>query len=376
MSSLGGHWKLTKQAVEELRAGKESTPLMRALPAARLQDNAIARDLIDVLILGHWLDFGQQHHFMRRFDGQSPFSAYSEGTEWIRRNAHKAVGVLTRRIAASFAAAAARALQPTSLMASAAPVAAERLAVTVFRGDGNGDTPSWQALGNAIHALQDSYSPSHAVRDPADGASGPGVITLVKVYEGSEKQGHEKDDELWEGTGPGGFSPLGRVAVEATKALIVLVLRSAVESRGAAQATLTGWDGFRDTWLKPSPDLRRSRDFAFDFIARFASSLRAGSGTLTLNMDEDGLAGALLKEVGTDMNRVLEVFSRLDEHHQTDVDDVAEIYTGLVRKQGGAVLEALRGKVPLIDLLIRSMDEGWTSAGEQACIEYLKSLKR
>ena len=52
MSSLGGHWRLTKQAVEELRSGKESSPLMMALPAARLQDNAIARDLIDVLIPG------------------------------------------------------------------------------------------------------------------------------------------------------------------------------------------------------------------------------------------------------------------------------------------------------------------------------------
>ena len=61
MSTLGGHWNLTKQAVEELRSGKHSSRFMKALPAARLQDNAIARDLIDVLILGHWLDFGQQH---------------------------------------------------------------------------------------------------------------------------------------------------------------------------------------------------------------------------------------------------------------------------------------------------------------------------
>jgi hypothetical protein len=142
MSGLSGHWKLTKQAVEELRAGKESTPLMRALPTARLQENAIARDLIDVLILGHWLDFGQQHHFMRRFDGQSPFGAYSEGTEWIRRNAHKAVGLLARRISTTLSATNTRALQPTFRSTTATPVAAERLAVKVFSGDGNGEHPS------------------------------------------------------------------------------------------------------------------------------------------------------------------------------------------------------------------------------------------
>lgn len=71
---------------------------------------------------------------------------------------------------------------------------------------------------------------------------------------------------------------------------------------------------------------------------------------------------------------VYEVFSRLDEHHQTDVDDVAEIYVGLVRKQAGPALEALKGHRELIKLLIRSMDEGWTSAGEKACIDFLKTL--
>ena len=154
-----------------------------------------------------------------------------------------------------------------------------------------------------------------------------------------------------------------------------MVLKNAVESGGKTPAALVGWDSFRDRWLIPSPDLRRSRDFAFDFIARFTTRLRAGASTLTLNMDEEGLAEALIKEVGEDMNRVFEVFSRLDEHHQTDVDDVSEIYIGLVRKQGGAVLEALQGNLPLINLLIRSMDEGWTSAGEKSCIEFLEGLR-
>src|SRR5258707_11415314 len=112
MSSLGGHKRLTKQAVEELRSGKHSSPIMKALPAARLQDSAVARDLIDVLILGHWLDFGQQHHFMRRFDGQSPFSAYSEGTEWIRSNAQKTARLLARRTRAAFCTADVARLRP------------------------------------------------------------------------------------------------------------------------------------------------------------------------------------------------------------------------------------------------------------------------
>jgi hypothetical protein len=374
MSSLGGHKRLTKQAVEELRSGKHSSPIMKALPAARLEDNAVARDLIDVLILGHWLDFGQQHHFMRRFDGQSPFSAYSEGTEWIRSNAQKAARLLARRTRAAFGTASVAALKPSMRATTAVPAAAERLAVKVLRGDEDNGTPSWQVLGNALHALQDSFSPSHAIRDFGKGTPAAGVITFVKVYDGREKEGHEEGDLEWSGSGPGGFSPLGRHAIEACKALILLVIRSAADAVGSAPVALVGWDGFRDTWLRPAPGLSRSRDFAFDFIARFATSLRAGAGMLTLNMDEDGMAAALIEEVGTDMDRVHQVFSRLSEHHQTDVDDVAEIYVGLVRKQQGPVLAALGNHKALIELLIKSMDEGWTSSGERSCIDFLKTL--
>jgi len=70
------------------------------------------------------------------------------------------------------------------------------------------------------------------------------------------------------------------------------------------------------------------------------------------------------------------VFQRLDEHHQTDVDDIAECYVERVREKRGPILEALKTRGPLIDLLIRSMDEGWTNAGEKACIDFLEGLKR
>ncbi len=370
MSTLRGHWRLTRQAVEELRGTTNAGPLLKALAAARLQDNAVARDLIDLLIL---LDFGQQHHFMRRFDGQSPFSACCEGTEWIRSNAQKAARLLARRATAAFGAAGGP--QSAGRVGAATPAAAERLAVQVFRGTGDGDTPSWQELGNALHALQDSFSPSHVVRDFGSGAGPAGLISYVKVYDGPEKEGHEEGDIAWLGSGPGGFSPLGRLAIEACKALLLVVIRSATESRGAPQATLSGWDGFRDTWLRAALDLSQSRDFAFDFIARFATSLRAGSGMATFSMDEEGLADALIEEVGTDMKKAFEVFSRLDEHHQTDVDDVAELYVDAVRRQGGPLLLALRSHATLVDLLIRSMDEGWTSAGEKSCIEFLEGLK-
>src|SRR5689334_9972635 len=222
MSTLRGHWRLTRQAVEELRGTTNAGPLLRALPAARLQDNAVARDLIDVLILGHWLDFGQQHHFMRRFDGQSPFSACCEGTEWIRSNAQKAARLLARRATAAFGTTGGG--LSAGRIGAATPAAAERLAVQVFRGTGDYDTPSWQELGNALHALQDSFSPSHVVRDFGSGAGPAGVITYVKVYDGLEKEGHEEGDVEWLGSGPGGFSPLGRLAIEACKALILVVI--------------------------------------------------------------------------------------------------------------------------------------------------------
>jgi hypothetical protein len=239
------------------------------------------------------------------------------------------------------------------------------------------DPPSWQTLGNAVHALQDSFAGGHAEREPAIGPDAPGAIKHIKRYSGEEKHGHKEADDAWKtASASGGFSLDGRIAVNATKNLILVVVASAVSDRGEPPGALVGWERFKDQWLRASPALSRQADLVFELIDRFYSGARIGANNVkTLSMDEDGLATALVKEVGTNTRLTRQVFERLDERYNSDADDVAEIYVNQVRKQGGSVLGALRADKELIARLIKVMDEGWTSGGEKDCIKFLPGLR-
>ena len=98
MSKLEGHKLITVQAVKEIKGSCSTHPLGGNLSGANLPAHVVNRDILDVIILGHWADFGQSHHFMRRFDGQSPYEAYVESVEWIRSNAFQTSKTLARRI--------------------------------------------------------------------------------------------------------------------------------------------------------------------------------------------------------------------------------------------------------------------------------------
>ncbi len=82
-------------------------------------------------------------------------------------------------------------------------------------------------------------------------------------------------------------------------------------------------------------------------------------------------AKALLKE---NSQTVLQVFERLDQEYNSDSDDIAELYVNYVRQAGGGLESDLKASKPLITRLTKVMQEGWTSDGEQACIDYLKAL--
>src|SRR5262249_19543086 len=109
MSTLTGHWKITEQAVKELSTARAANPLNRGLGEADLPTNAVTRDVLDVLILGHWADFGQKHHFMRKFDGQREYEAHQDAVDWIRSNALEAAQTLEKRVRRYFADGVARA---------------------------------------------------------------------------------------------------------------------------------------------------------------------------------------------------------------------------------------------------------------------------
>jgi hypothetical protein len=356
MSSLTGHWKITQAAVRELSATWSKNPLVTGLGAAALPDAAVTRDILDVLCGGHWADFGQKHHFMRKFDGQSPAQAYREAVEWIRTNALQAAQILAARVKAYF---------PYGVTTGRA---ANHVGKTVFTGI------SWQQLGNAVHALEDSFAAGHAVRDEPAGPMNPGAITHIKRYAGQEKEGHEHGDAVWQDE-KGGFSRDGRFAIEAVKHLLLIVLVTA-QTKEKSPTALVGWDRFVGQWLKASPKLSQEADKVFELIDRFYTGARIGASNVkTVNMDEEGLAKALFQEVGSDTKTTLTVFVRLDEHYNSDADDVAELYVKLVKTKGGPVLSALKSNKLLVERLIKVMDEGWTSAGEKECIEFLRGLK-
>lgn len=352
MSDLTGHAKITRVAVMEFSASQRAEPLAGVLNAAGLPDAVVSRDLLDVLTGGHWADFGQKHHFMRRFDGQSPYEAWEDAVEWIRSNAFISAQQLASLLTL-----------PALSRGRQRPACGRCVSLTF-------QNVSWQPLGYALHALEDSFAAGHVRRATADGDMQPGDIEHIKRYAGAEKEHHAEDDEAWWDKKANGFSLSGRLAKNAVKALLDIVLETALADKHPS--ALRGWVGFRNTWLKPSPKLSRARDRIFELIDQFYVGIRIGATNVkTINFDEEGLAKALLKE---DSQTVLQVFVRLDEEYNSDSDDVAELYVNYVRQAGGALENSLKANRPLITRLIKVMQEGWTSDGEQACIDYLKSL--
>ncbi len=102
---------------------------------------------------------------------------------------------------------------------------------------------------------------------------------------------------------------------------------------------------------------------------------RWGSFGLTASLDEDGLAETLVG-MGTNLPRVQAVFEKLGQSHNSDADDVAVLYVQKlqVSPQRNTIVGAFKQRPTLRNLLIRIMDEGWTSAEEKAAIAFLKAI--
>ena len=90
--------------------------------------------------------------------------------------------------------------------------------------------------------------------------------------------------------------------------------------------------------------------------------------------DEEAMASALYDECGINIDQVSEVMEHLNQYYNTDADDVAYSYVELVRKHGGIVEEALKLNNDGKQLLIETLESGWTDSDEQRAIDYLKNL--
>jgi hypothetical protein len=94
-----------------------------------------------------------------------------------------------------------------------------------------------------------------------------------------------------------------------------------------------------------------------------------------LSTDEAGIAGAMYREFGINMDRVHGVMLAMEESFTTDADDVAVLYLGRVFAGGGPTLEALRLNRACRDTMIRVLDDGWTTPQEAALITRLRALR-
>ncbi|NOQ63087.1 MAG: hypothetical protein GQ582_01080 [Methyloprofundus sp.] len=105
-------------------------------------------------------------------------------------------------------------------------------------------------------------------------------------------------------------------------------------------------------------------DFARVFIPRF---------TNMASTDEDGMAKALLAECSYELDKVYAIFIQLNDKYSTDADDIALIYVNLIKSNASAhVKDAFGAHHALREYLVMILDDGWTSAEELSCIQYLR----
>jgi hypothetical protein len=210
-------------AINDRLAGLDAVLVEQALGNEHVAVATILRDVHDVVNGGHWKPWGQKHHFMR-VAGQNHQEAYLDGWKWILRSAEEASSEIHKRLS----------LKPG-------------LVTSLRVGDRYVRGTAVQCLGNACHALQDSFSPSHVYRGPCPAY----YISYIYVYEGVEQMGHDEHDDEWQDSKPKQLSPLGILAKDATKDLIWLTLQAAV----TAFLDLGAGEQFRLRWLRPSPQL-------------------------------------------------------------------------------------------------------------------------
>lgn len=106
-------------------------------------------------------------------------------------------------------------------------------------------------------------------------------------------------------------------------------------------------------------------EFVKSFLPRFTSFM---------SRDEEGIAEALVKECGINLDKVHAVFFELYNRYSTDADDVANLYIQRVKAENNNILHALKLNSSLRAFLARILDEGWTTSEESAQIQWLKAI--
>jgi len=206
--NLDGHTAISKAAARRFGSSL-GTYDPRFVDLDNIDWNVVFRDIEDLFSGGHWSPEGQRHHFMRAAN-QTQSEAWREGVRWIFNNTLEAAEILKPRIdCMNVASERIRSNQKWSskdLLSCMRTREVER------------------PLGNALHALQDSFAPAHVKRD-----ANTLVIREILYYDSTRLKDfedkvlpgqteHESLDETWKGP-DGNLSPLGSAAADASVAL-------------------------------------------------------------------------------------------------------------------------------------------------------------
>ena len=362
MSKIEGHFEITNSAISRLKRELPVDPFIAGVPAfeARLGRGELAhsifgvmnlaatetespawgavyRDLRDVFNLGHWNDAAQKHHFMRRLSGQCSRAAYDESVEWIRTEAERAIVALRAN-------------------------REQRTEENLFRGAAS------DHMGNALHALQDSFSASHVERVELT-AGAPGRIAKVFVYAGHEKVDHNSHDTQWDRNGS--FSDRGAHAMAATFDLLHAVVSTAARGGDA----LTDWQKFRRTWLQTDPLLDRHReDRNHALIADHLTSGKKTPPRALTPESRERFVEELFDCLGDDALNLRGLFEEINHAFPRERGPLAALYVRKVRASEAALPSVLARDPELRGVLVRCLARGWTSASDQECIDWLGSF--
>jgi hypothetical protein len=205
-----GHEFLSQEAIRE--ALKDLPPKLQWIRRFLEDANTptVYRDLEDVWNGGQWNKEGQKNHFMR-YATDSELTAYEDACTWIFKNGF---------------------------------IAAQHLR-DIWQKKLGYYNPIYVTgpLGDAMHALQDSFSAAHVKRVKRDDVW---VIEGIYVYNDANKKasgtypGHEALDKQWKGT------ELGNEAITACRELIRIVIHTSLL---AIDATVPNkWQSLWDTF--------------------------------------------------------------------------------------------------------------------------------
>lgn len=184
------------------------------------------------------------------------------------------------------------------------------------------------------------------------------IVDGSKAIQGREVHSYGSPTIIW----PGGLNHTNNAFTFDIIGMIDLIFRWDISKVGLPEAAPAMWPWAHNFCV-----------YLLDDAAFAINKHRVGGWSLTLSMDEEGLAQDLVK-MGLNEPRVTKIFKRLDDKHNSDSDDVARYYINAMKKSttGDTVLKTM--KSTLVPLLKKILSEGYTSDADQDCINYLNSL--